>query len=76
MTNGPFLTEWDVHSENGVLNYVDQARSVTYSLWPSSDVKKDIPMKFYQKPAYNYKIECETSSEAHSLAEFQAEIET
>ena len=72
MVNGPSLTEWDVHSESGVLDYVDQARSVTYSLWPSSEVKKDILMKFYQKPAYNFKIECETSSEAHSVADFQA----
>ena len=76
MTNGPSLTEWDVHSESGVLNYVDQARSVTYSFWPSSEIKKDIPMKFYQKPAYNYKIECETSSEAHSLADFQEVFKT
>lgn len=57
-----------------MLNYLDQGPSYTYSVWPSSEIKKDIEMKFYQKPIYNYKIECETSSEQQSMRDLRLNL--
>ena len=36
----------------------------TYSIFPSSEkVKSDVNLKFWQKPIYNYKLECELDPE-------------
>ena len=53
------MTEYDVQLENGVLNRLDNALHYTYSVWPSSEFKKNIPMKFWQKQVYNYDISCD-----------------
>ena len=65
------LTEYDFQKENGVLDFLDEHLHYTYSVWPSSRaVKGNVNMNFYQKPIYNYKLECELSTEK-SLAMFQ-----
>ena len=49
-----------MQKENGVLDNLESMQSYSYSIWPTSEaVKKQIEMKFYQKPIYNYKLECE-----------------
>ena len=50
---------FDLELENGLINVMDDWNHYTYSFFPSSEIKKDIPMKFYQKPIYNYKLECD-----------------
>ena len=52
-------TLFDLEFENGVGNVLDDLLHYSYSTWPSSDIKKDIPMNFYQQPIYNYKLECD-----------------
>ena len=42
--------------------------SYTFSVWPGSQIKKDVPYKFYQKPIYNYKLECENNG--NTLSEY------
>ena len=43
-----------------MLERLDNHLHYTYSIWPSSRfVKKNVEMKFYEKPVYNYKLECE-----------------
>ena len=32
--------------------------SSTYSFWPSSEIKKEVEMKFYEIPLNNFKLEC------------------
>ena len=63
-----------MHNESGVLNYLDQARDYTYSVWPGSVIKKDVKMKFFEKPVYNFKIQCETSDEPISMEELRQEF--
>lgn len=63
-----------MHRESGVLNYLDQARDYTYSVWPGSHIKKDVKMKFFEKPVYNYRIECETSESAWSMEDLREEF--
>ena len=55
------MTEYSVQLENGVLNSLDGALHYTYSVWPDSTIKKEVPYKFYQKRVINYDLECETS---------------
>ena len=57
------LNEYDFQLENGVLNALESQRSYTYSFYPDSSVKKDIFMNFYQRPVYNWKLECELTKE-------------
>ena len=53
-------TEFELQKENGVLDRLEkESRSYTYSFWPSSAEKQDIELKFFQKPIYNYKLECQ-----------------
>ena len=60
-----YLNEYEFQSENGVLNALESQRSYTYSFYPDSNVKKDILMNFYQRPAYNWKLECELKKEGN-----------
>ena len=53
------LTEWDLQLENGVLMRLDDTMHTSYSFFPSSHIKKEVPLKFYQLPIQNYKLECE-----------------
>ena len=57
------LTEWDLQLENGLLNRMDEILHYTYSVWPSSEFKKEVILKYYQQPIFNYKLECEQSPE-------------
>ena len=43
------LTEWDVHLENGILTRIDDTMHASYSFFPSSAIKKEVPMKFFQR---------------------------
>ena len=54
------LTEWDLHLENGVLTRLDDTMHTSYSFFPSSAIKKEVPIKFFQRPQVNFKIECAT----------------
>ena len=55
-----FYSEYDLQKENGVLDNLESLRSYSYSIWPTSvATKSQIEMKFYQKPIYNYKLQCE-----------------
>ena len=58
LAEGFNMTEWDVQLENGVLTRLDSHFHTSYSLFPSSHIKKEIPMKFYQRATANYKLEC------------------
>ena len=43
-----------------MLEKLEKALHYTYSFWPSSEaIKKQVEMQFYQKPIYNYRLECE-----------------
>lgn len=53
------LTEWDVQLENGVLTRLDETEHTSYSFFPSSQIKQQVQMKFYQKPQPDYKLECD-----------------
>lgn len=44
------LTEWDVQLENGILPMLDTTYHTSYNFFPSSAIKKDVPIKFYQRP--------------------------
>ena len=50
------MTEWDVQIENGVLLRMDDTRSTSYSFWPSSEIKKDVHLKFFQRAQTNYAL--------------------
>ena len=52
------LTQWDFYRENGVLMRLDNVMSSTYSLWPSSEIKKKVDMNFYELPLGSFKLEC------------------
>ena len=56
--NGTSMTEWDIHLENGVLTRLDDQPHTSYSFYPSSALKKEVPMNFYLKPLKNFKLEC------------------
>ena len=55
-----------MQAESGVLNLLDQTPTYSYSVFPGSSVKKDVVLKFYQKPVAQYKLTCETT-EGRSL---------
>ena len=57
------VTEWDLHLENGVLTRLDDTMHTSFSFWPSSQIKKDVSMNFYQLPLPNFKLECWDQSE-------------
>ena len=48
-----------MHLESGVLVGLDLEMHTSYSFFPSSHLKKDVDMKFYQKSMDNYKLSCE-----------------
>ena len=52
------LTQWDFYRENGVLMRLDNVMSSTYSLWPSSEIKKKVDLNFYELPLGSFKLEC------------------
>ena len=54
------LTEHSWQEENGVLDVLQRQLHYTYS-FPDDLVKKEIPLKVWQKPTYNWKLECENS---------------
>ena len=58
MKDGPAITEWDMHLENGVLTRLDDTMHTSYSFFPSSFIKKEVDMKFYQLPFPNFKLSC------------------
>ena len=44
-----------------VVEILDDTLHYTHSVYPSSlEVKSNVPMNLYQKPGYNYKLECQT----------------
>lgn len=49
---------FDLENENGVGTILNNWLTYTYDVWPSHEIKKDVPLNFYQKPIYNYKLEC------------------
>ena len=58
-----------MQKENGVLENLESLRSYSYSIWPTSfATKSQIEMKFYQKPIYNFKLECEINPETSMQA--------
>ena len=57
------LTEWDVQIENGVLTRMDDTMHTSFSFFPSSAIKKEVSLKFYQRPITNYKLECDIKEE-------------
>ena len=65
-------TLFDLELENGVGNILDDALHYSYSMWPSSNIKKDIPMYFYQQPIYNYKLTCDNEPERDIASALQA----
>ena len=47
-----------------MLNSLDHHKHYTYSVWPSSyAVKSKVDLKFYQRPIYNYRLECAADPE-------------
>ena len=71
LADGAVLTEFELQEENGVVSMLDDMRHYTYSIFPSSRaVKTPIEMKFYEKPIYNYRLECETSQEGKTMKDF------
>ena len=62
------MTEWDVQIENGVLLRMDDTRSTSYSFWPSSEIKKDVDLKFFQRTQTNYALRCAHSAEYNLTA--------
>ena len=55
------MTEYSVKLENRELNTLNSALHYTYSIWPDSSIKKEVPYKFYQKRFINYNLKCEIS---------------
>lgn len=53
------MSEWDVQLENGILTKLDEHMHTSYSFFPSSHLKQNIPMNFYLRPNSSYKLECE-----------------
>ena len=51
-----------------MLDKLEDTRTYTYSFWPNDEIKNEIEMKFYQKPIYNYKLECEPNAKTSLLA--------
>lgn len=51
-----------------MLDKLEDTRTYTYSLWPNSEIKHSIEMKFYQKPIFNYRLECEPNAKTSILA--------
>ena len=69
-------SEYEFHGENGVNKRLDQHLHYTYSVFPSGkEVKSKIQMNFYQKPIYNYKLECELDP-TRSMNSFISELDT
>ena len=65
-------TLFDLELENGVGSILDDALHYSYSMWPSSNIKKDIPMYFYQQPIYNYKLTCDNEPERDIASALQS----
>ena len=42
---------------------MDDTMHTSYSFFPSSAIKKEVPLKFYQRPLTNYKLECDQQEE-------------
>ena len=58
------FSQFDFETENGVLYRLDEHLHYTYSVYPGSkQVKSKIRMGFYEKPIYNYKLECDLDPE-------------
>ena len=62
-TSGAALTEWDIQSENGVLKELDGTAHTSFSFFPSSNIKKEVKMKVYQRHITNYKLICDINPE-------------
>ena len=57
-----------------MLDVLQNKMHYTYSFFPDDSIKKEIPMNFYQRPTYHWKLECEQGGEhtvAAALQEFQ-----
>ena len=42
-----YLSEWKFQEDNLLLNRMDELLHYTFSVWPSSEYKKEVPLKFY-----------------------------
>ena len=51
--------QFDLEYENGVGTILNNWIYYTYDIWPSHEIKKDVLLNFYQKPIYNYRLECQ-----------------
>ena len=57
-----------------MLDVLRNSLHYTYTFYPSDEVKREVPLKIWQKPTYNWKLECEntegtTLSDAVNLLE-------
>ena len=53
------LSEYSYQMENGVLDMLRGSIHYTYQFFPSDDSKKDISLKVWQRPTFNWKLACE-----------------
>mmetsp|Transcript_33283 Transcript_33283/g.43838 ORF Transcript_33283/g.43838 Transcript_33283/m.43838 type:complete len:123 (+) Transcript_33283:757-1125(+) len=68
--DSPSLNEWNVQGENGVLLTIDERRMSSYSFFPSSMMKKEVPLYFFQRRQRNYKVSC-SAMEGRSFEEIK-----
>ena len=69
------LTEFSLQEENGVLDVLRDSFHYTYSFFPSDYVKQEVPLKVWQRPTYNWKLECENAPDK-ALAAAITELQT
>ena len=42
-----------------MLDRLRDSMHYTYSFYPNDDTKQEVPIKIWQRPTYNWKLECE-----------------
>jgi len=47
LSSGPLTNEFDFQFENSVLDKLNEIPHYTYSVWPSSVMKKIVPLDIY-----------------------------
>ena len=58
-----------------MLDALRAALHYTYSFYPTDSVKQEVPLKVWQRPTYNWKLECENAPDgSKALAQAISEL--
>ena len=62
-----------------MLDVLRSSLHYTYTFFPDDSVKKEVPLKVWQKPTYNWKLECENTPEktlVSAIEQLQVQVDS